>query len=353
MAVTKHKIAFWCYKDDIIDTDTPIKEVGSTGNTVYIILNDGTKMYGVYPMLPRVSEEIKDEIRKSCIDASGFKDCVRAITIHNLQSHWLDDHLYTAVLEYNEVVDVKAVGCIRPDNGLAASITCATNSLHSLSQSMKNYATAVSIASNDMYVSGNLRVDGKVYINGEEIATTNNPEEKKGTNNMNNMFGNIRTGKAGCKYAITYFGGISFNGKTYHNGKIFEAQGMTFPCDMLYLVPATSVSKGDIIEKDGIAYHITAVDKSGSIDAINLGNGKEETIVPGGPFGMSLYSKLFNPFGNMKGDNAFGNMMLMQSMMGGSGDSGNAMMMAMLMSQGGFKLPSFELPNLDNQKVEK
>ena len=55
----------------------------------------------------------------------------------------------------------------------------------------------------------------------------------------------------------------------------------------------------------------------------------------------------------MKGDNAFGNMMLMQSMMSGSGDSGNAMMMAMLMSQGGFKLPSFELPNLDNQKVEK
>lgn len=353
MAVTKHKIAFWCYKDDIIDTDSPIKEVGSTGNTVYIILNDGTKMYGIYPMLPRVSEEIKDEIRKSHIDASGFKDCVRAITIRDLQPHWLDDHLYTAVLEYNEVVDVRAVGCIRPDNGLAASITCATNSLHSLSQSMQNYATAVSIASNDMYVSGNLRVDGKVYINGEEVATTNNPEEKKGTNNMNNMFGNIRTGKAGCKYAITYFGGISFNGKTYHNGKIFEAQGMTFPCDMLYLVPATSVSKGDIIEKEGIAYHITAVDKSGSIDAINLGNGKEETIVPGGPFGMSLYSKLFNPFGNMKGDNAFGNMMLMQSMMGGSGDSGNAMMMAMLMSQGGFKLPSFELPNLDNQKVEK
>lgn len=371
MAVTKHKIAFWCYKDDVIDTDTPIKEVGSTGNTVYIILNDGTKMYGVYPMLPRVSEEIKDEIRKSCIDASGFKDCVRAITIRDLQPHWLDDHLYTAVLEHNEVVDVKSIGCIRPDNSLATSITCATNSLHSLSQSMQNYATAVNIASNDMYVSGNLRVDGKVYINGEEVATTdafivpaaakpvvvafqgNNPEEKKGTNNMNNMFGNIRTGKAGCKYAITYFGGISFNGKTYHNGKIFEAQGMTFPCDMLYLVPATSVSKGDIIEKDGIAYHITAVDKSGSIDAINLGNGKEETIVPGGPFGMSLYSKLFNPFGNMKGDNAFGNMMLMQSMMGGSGDSGNAMMMAMLMSQGGFKLPSFELPNLDNQKVEK
>ena len=353
MARTKHKIAFWCYKDDVVNTDIPIKEIGSTGNTLYIILNDGTKMYGIYPMLPRVSEEVKNEVSKSCVDASDFKDCVRAIIIHHLQPEWLDDHLYTAVLEYNEIVDVKPTICIGPDNRLTASITSATNSLTSLSKSMQDYATAVSIASNDMYVSGNLRVDGEVYINGEKLAVTNNPEEKKGTNNMNNMFGNIRTGKAGSRYAITYFGGISFNGKTYHNGKIFEAQGMTFPCDMLYLVPATSVNKGDIIEKDGTAYHITSVDKSGTIDAINLGNGKEETIVPGGPFGMSLYSKLFNPFGNMKGDNAFGNMMLMQSMMGGSGDSGNAMMMAMLMSQGGFKLPSFELPNLDNQKVEK
>lgn len=32
MAVTKHKIAFWCYKEDVVDTDIPIKEVGSTGS---------------------------------------------------------------------------------------------------------------------------------------------------------------------------------------------------------------------------------------------------------------------------------------------------------------------------------
>ena len=44
MAVTKHKIAFWCYKDDAVNTDIPIKEIGSTGNTLYIILNDGTKI---------------------------------------------------------------------------------------------------------------------------------------------------------------------------------------------------------------------------------------------------------------------------------------------------------------------
>lgn len=178
-------------------------------------------------------------------------------------------------------------------------------------------------------------------------------EEKKIMANNNNLFGNLRTGQAGSNYAITYFGGIAFKGKTYYNGKIFEADGLTFPFDMLYFIPATEVKKNDIIEKDGIAYHITDVDKSGTITAINLVNGKEETLIPGGPFGMSMYSKLFNPFGQMKGDNAFGNMMLMQAMFNGDGGSNNAMMMAMLMSQGGFQLPSFQMPAMPKAAEDK
>lgn len=178
-------------------------------------------------------------------------------------------------------------------------------------------------------------------------------EEKKIMANNNNLFGNLRTGQAGSNYAITYFGGIAFKGKTYYNGKIFEADGLTFPFDMLYFIPATEVKKNDIIEKDGIAYYITDVDKSGTITAINLVNGKEETLIPGGPFGMSMYSKLFNPFGQMKGDNAFGNMMLMQAMFNGDGGSNNAMMMAMLMSQGGFQLPSFQMPAMPKAAEDK
>ena len=178
-------------------------------------------------------------------------------------------------------------------------------------------------------------------------------EEKKIMANNNNLFGNLRTGQAGSNYAITYFGGIAFKGKTYYKGKIFEADGLTFPFDMLYFVPATEVKKDDIIEKDGIAYHITDVDKSGTITAINLVNGKEETLIPGGPFGMSMYSKLFNPFGQMKGDNAFGNMMLTQAMFNGDGGSNNAMMMAMLMSQGGFQLPSFQMPAMPKAAEDK
>lgn len=178
-------------------------------------------------------------------------------------------------------------------------------------------------------------------------------EEKKIMANNNNLFGNLRTGQAGSNYAITYFGGIAFKGKTYYNGKIFEADGLTFPFDMLYLIPATEVKKNDIIEKDGIAYHITDVDKTGIIIAVNLVNGKEETLIPGGPFGMSMYSKLFNPFGQMKGDNAFGNMMLMQAMFNGDGGSNNAMMMAMLMSQGGFQLPSFQMPAMPKAAEDK
>lgn len=178
-------------------------------------------------------------------------------------------------------------------------------------------------------------------------------EEKKIMANNNNLFGNLRTGQAGSNYAITYFGGIAFKGKTYYKGKIFEADGLTFPFDMLYFVPATEVKKDDIIEKDGIAYYITDVDKTGTITAINLVNGKEETLIPGGPFGMSMYSKLFNPFGQMKGDNAFGNMMLMQAMFNGDGGSNNAMMMAMLMSQGGFQLPSFQMPAMPKAAEDK
>jgi hypothetical protein len=192
-------------------------------------------------------------------------------------------------------------------------------------------------SSNDVHIHGNLYVDG-------EIKNTKRTEEERKDTSMSNIFGNIRTGEAGSKYAITYFGGIAFNGKTYHQGRIFEAQGMTFPFKMLYLIPSTSVAANDIIEKEGVAYHVTAVESTGTITAVNLLTGKEETIVPGGPFGMTMYSKLFNPFGSMQGDNAFGNMMLMQAMSGGAGDAGNAMMMAMMMSQGGFKLPTFQMP---------
>lgn len=175
---------------------------------------------------------------------------------------------------------------------------------------------------------------------------SNKPDLKKGKENCMamNLFGDIRVGKAGSQYSLTYFGTVAYRGKSYYQGKIFDATGMTINFDMLYFVPSTEVAKGDIIEHNGVGHYVTEV-ANGVIKAINLLEGNEDTIVPGGPFGMVMYSKLFNPFGNMNNGNSFGNMLLMQSLMGDDKGSGNnGMLLAMMMMQGGFKLPSFEFP---------
>ena len=170
-------------------------------------------------------------------------------------------------------------------------------------------------------------------------------ERKEKKNSMANLFGDIKVGKAGSNYSITYFGTIAYKGKTYHNGTIYDAQGMTINFDMLYLVPSTEVKKGDIIDKGNKAYYVLEVN-NGIVKAVNLVDGTEENLVPGGLFGMTMYSKVFNPMGNMQGENAFGNVLMMQALCGdgnlGSGDNG--MLLAMMMMQGGFKFPTFTMP---------
>lgn len=167
---------------------------------------------------------------------------------------------------------------------------------------------------------------------------------------MNGLFDEIKVGKASHEYSITYFGTVAFRGKTYYNGKIFDATGMTINFDMLYLVPASEVKEGDIVDKNGKAYYVKGV-SNGVVNAIDLMAGTEENLVPGGPFGMTLYSKIFNPFGAMKGENAFGNMLMLQALSDG-GNGNNGMLMAMMMMQGGFKLPTFEMPNVDLSNKE-
>ena len=187
----------------------------------------------------------------------------------------------------------------------------------------------------------------ETYAELQEIYSNKSDENKKGNNSMANLFGNIKVGKAGSRYSLTYFGTIAYNGKSYYNGTIYDATGMTINFDMLYLIPATEVKKGDIIERQvecsTKAYYVTAVE-NGVVKAIDLEAGTEESIIPGGPFGMQLYSKLFNPMGNMQGENAFGNILMMQALMGDSKSADNGMLMAMMMMQGGFKFPTFEMP---------
>ena len=44
---------------------------------------------------------------------------------------------------------------------------------------------------------------------------------------MNNLFGNLRVGKAGSNYSITYFGTVAYKGKTWYNNTVYDCQGMT------------------------------------------------------------------------------------------------------------------------------
>lgn len=187
---------------------------------------------------------------------------------------------------------------------------------------------------------------GTRLLNQQEYELLKGKEQKK----MNSLFDGIKVGKASQEYSITYFGTVAFRGKTYYNGKIFDATGMTINFDMLYLVPASEVKEGDIVEKNNRAYYVKGVN-NGVVNSIDLMAGTEENLVPGGPFGMTLYSKIFNPFGSMKGENAFGNMLMLQALSDRDGGN-NGMLMAMMMMQGGFKLPTFEMPNLDLSNKE-
>lgn len=171
--------------------------------------------------------------------------------------------------------------------------------------------------------------------------------------NLNNLFGNLRVGKAGRDYAITYYGTVSYKGKTYYQGQIYEVDGLTLPLDYLFFVPSNTVAVGDVISKNDTAYYVTKVNTNG-IEAVNLETGTVEKLLAGGPFGMTMYSKLFNPMGNMVNGN-IGNLLLMQSLMGDSKGGDNSLLMAMMfMGNGGFnfQLPNFTTPQTPVQEVK-
>lgn len=171
--------------------------------------------------------------------------------------------------------------------------------------------------------------------------------------NLNNLFGNLRVGKAGRDYAITYYGTVSYKGKTYYQGQIYEVDGLTLPLDYLFFVPSNTVAVGDVISKNDTAYYITKVNTNG-VEAVNLETGTVENLLAGGPFGMTMYSKLFNPMSNMVNGN-IGNLLLMQSLMSDNKGGDNSLLMAMMfMGNGGlnFQLPSFTAPQAPAQVAQ-
>ena len=222
------------------------------------------------------------------------------------------------------------------------------------------------ITANNVISSVDWSPDVSFYVNDRSISVSDlddrltrleNQNQTKGKENnfmnLNNLFGNLRVGKAGRDYAITYYGTVSYKGKTYYQGQIYEVDGLTLPLDYLFFVPSNTVAVGDVISKNDTAYYITKVTRTG-VEAVNLETGTVENLLAGGPFGMTMYSKLFNPMGNMVNGN-IGNLLLMQSLMGDNKGGDNSLLMAMMfMGNGGlnFQLPGFTAPQAPVQEVK-
>ena len=298
--------------------------VSSTAHTIKIINSgtDETLFYGLYPDLPKID---KEKYRRS---------------LHQRDDIIFGSAFYNLITNYS--VDYELIDLFETDNIFYAVFHIVYNE-----------------SDEEVRKEANKIYRNFIDANASEKSTkTTVGKKKEGQNIMaNNLFGDIKVGKAGSRYSLTYFGTIAYDGKTYYQGKIFDATGMTINFDMLYLVPSTEVKKGDIIEKSGKAYYVLDVN-NGVVKTVDLVNGTEENLVPGGPFGMTMYSKVFNPMGNMTGENSFGNMLMMQALMGddndyGRGNSNNGLLLAMMMMQGGFKFPTFEIPTLSTTSGEK
>ena len=254
---------------------------------------------------------------------------------------------YSLYTTNNDVANITAIGKISAYDIYGLSACDLVNK--------PNYATTT-VAGPDI----------SFYVNGRETSISDindrlthleNQNQTKGKENkfmnLNNLFGNLKVGKAGRDYAITYYGTVSYKGKTYYQGQIYEVDGLTLPLDYLFFVPSNTVAVGDIISKNDTAYYITKVNANG-VEAVNLETGTVENLLAGGPFGMTMYSKLFNPMGNMVNGN-IGNLLLMQSLMGDNKGGDNSLLMAMMFMGNGnfnFQLPSFITPQSPVHKVK-
>lgn len=323
-------IPVWCYDkeitpSDVLDIKQNLGSIGWTGKTCRFEFNsnEGSSLtlYGIYPDLPKIDFPL---LIQHCRSGRPGTEMVFGNTI-------------TPTL----LKKAKLIGVGRGSNNPANFVKLYwIIDIYNSKEDLDEFRESI-VKSADIVIKNDTTLNQKDNKNNK----TTKAEERKENKTMANLFGNIKVGKAGANYSITYFGTVAYKGKTYYNNTIYDAQGMTINFDMLYLVPSTEVKKGDIIDKDGKAYYVLETN-NGVVKCINLEDGKEENLVPGGPFGMTMYSKLFNPMGQMQGENSFGNILMMQALCGndGYGSGDNSMLLAMMMMQGGFKFPTFQMP---------
>lgn len=175
--------------------------------------------------------------------------------------------------------------------------------------------------------------------NNKSILDIDSSEQKKENNTMNlnlsnTLLKNLRCGKAGPGFGISLFdGAITYKGHSFNGKSLVETAGFELDAgDFLFIMPANSIKKGDIVAINNDAAYYDGE------SFISLSTGMKTEYVPITCFGMTFYSVVRNMLGNITQSNGNGNNMsnlLPLMLLDKNGDSDN-MMMLMLLMNGGF-----------------
>ena len=150
--------------------------------------------------------------------------------------------------------------------------------------------------------------------------------------NTQNIFKNIKFGKADTRFALSFNNEITFNGKYYDGKALQDSLGLTLDIDgLLYIMPVQELKKGDIVVKDNDAFYYDGE------HYISLTSGQIADYVPTKVLNMTFYSVVKNLAGNMFSGNGQMNNMLPFLLLGRDNDS-DSLVKFMLLSQGGFNL---------------
>jgi len=170
------------------------------------------------------------------------------------------------------------------------------------------------------------------------VPITSEPKKENNTMNLNlsnTLLKNIHCGKAGPGFGISLFdGAITYKGHSFNGKSLVETAGFELDAgDFLFIMPTTSIKKGDIVVfNSGAAYY-------DGESFISLTTGLKAEYVPVSCFGMTFYSVVRNMLGNIANTNGNGgnNManLLPLMLLDKGGDSDNIMKLMLLMN-GGF-----------------
>lgn len=170
----------------------------------------------------------------------------------------------------------------------------------------------------------------------QRVDTIENKIRKENNNmnfSLNNIFKDVKFGRANENFALTFEGKIAFKGKHYDekSKSLVDNMGMVIDAsELIYIMPLQSIAAGDIVCKGTDAFYYDGA------NFINLVTGEKTEYVPTRIFNMTFYSVVKNMASGMFGKNTNMQNMLPFFLLQNKGNNDNSMLMALMMSQGGF-----------------